>query len=168
MRSTTTLTEAVLIGWYGFDSERTDAIASLIVSGTILLGCAAAAVVWVRSAWRFRVDDAKSSRGRAGEAAGGGGGRDFGFVGHSRGRGFSSAGTAADGTPGGSLSLPKKVVGVKVGMPALPLDDFQTVTLEAHQPQAFDTPGGGGGGGEESSVRRSPTIASQMSLDSYS
>ena len=172
MRSTTTLTEAVLIGWYGFDSERTDAIASLIVSGTILLGCAAAAVVWVRSAWRFRVDDAKSSRGtcRAGEAAGGGGGRDFGFVGHSRGRGFSSAGTAADGTPGGSLSLPKKVVGVKVGMPALPLDDFQTVTLEAHQPQAFDTPGGGGGGGGGggSSVRRSPTIASQMSLDSYS
>ena len=45
--------EAILIGVYGFDSERTDAIASLVVSATILVGCAVAAVLWVRSAVRF-------------------------------------------------------------------------------------------------------------------
>ena len=84
MRSTTTLTEAVLIGWYGFDSERTDAIASLIVSATILLGCAAAAAVWVRSALRFCSDNAKSNRStcrssRTGKARAAT--TDFGFVG---------------------------------------------------------------------------------------
>eukprot|EP01045_Picozoa_sp_COSAG04_P006675 COSAG04_NODE_333_length_16525_cov_32.050527_3_plen_246_part_00 len=53
LRSATTLCEAILIGVYGFDSERTDAIASLVVSATILVGCAVAAVLWVRSAVRF-------------------------------------------------------------------------------------------------------------------
>ena len=53
LRSATTLCEAILIGVYDFDSERTDAIASLVVSATILVGCAVAAVLWVRSAVRF-------------------------------------------------------------------------------------------------------------------
>jgi hypothetical protein len=147
MRSTTTLTEAVLIGWYGFDSERTDAIASLIVSATILLGCAAAAVVWVRSALRFYSDNAKSNRF----------GRNFGFVGHS---------TSASGGE-------RKVAGVKLAVPMASVtsvnagasngSNWQTISLEGTHGE-YVQPGRSDGG---ASRARSPTISSQLSLDSY-
>lgn len=165
MRSSTTLTEAVLIGWYGFDSERTDAIASLVVSATILLGCAAAAVIWVRSALRFCSDNAKStnSRSRYGSAGRAGGGPAFGFVGHSS----ASASSAGGGE--------RKVVGIKLA--ALPLasmssvqvgaagdgSGWQTLSLEGTHGEYLQPERSEGGAARA----RSPTISSQLSLDSY-
>ncbi len=153
MRSTTTLTEAVLIGWYGFDSERTDAFASLIVSATILLGCAAAAVVWVRSALRFCGDNAKSNRS----------GRNFGFVGHS---------TSASGGSNG-FGIERRVVGVKLGVPMASMasvnaesgtgSNWQMISLEGTHGE-YVQPGRSDGGATRA---RSPTISSQLSLDSY-
>jgi hypothetical protein len=45
--------EALLIWFGGLDSEHTDAVASLIVSGTILVGCLMAFVAWVRQVIRY-------------------------------------------------------------------------------------------------------------------
>ena len=174
MRSSTTLTEAVLIGWYGFDSERTDAIASLVVSATILVGCAAAAVIWVRSALRFCSDNAKSTNGRSryGSAGRAGAGRAFGFVGHSS-ASASSAGVYRSGSSvrGGE----RKAVGIK--LPALPLasvssvqvgaagdgSGWQTLPLEGTHGEYLQPERSEGGAARA----RSPTISSQLSLDSY-
>ena len=172
MRSSTTLTEAVLIGWYGFDSERTDAIASLVVSATILLGCAAGAIIWVKSAIRFRSDNAKSSRSRYGSAGRAGDGRDFGFVGHSTSATTSSAGMYSSGS---SLRGERKAVGIKLA--ALPLisvssvevgaagggSDWQTLPLEGTHGEYLQPERTEGGAARA----RSPTISSQLSLDSY-
>merc|ERR1740129_730188 len=48
LRSTTTLLESLLIWIWGFDGANTDAWASLIVSGLILLGASGAIISWLR------------------------------------------------------------------------------------------------------------------------
>lgn len=55
LRSTTTVIEGLFILVGGTHGRSTDSVASIVVSGTILMGACSAAIPWARQVWKFNV-----------------------------------------------------------------------------------------------------------------